>query len=232
MTINTSLIKLFVGRTGESSVPLSKELRLQIIPSIADLPKCHKHQFAAFIEDLAILVVWDDNPTKLVSRGADLEEKLLKMVWEEDHNEKKLPIATIAEDYESTKEANGKEGHVDYDVEKVQETRPTRLIDPVMVACTLALLIVALSTGYRQLAAEVMVDHNYLRLVLVLYTPVNAFLCLVRDHYHPGTGMPCHTNALSSSSCKSSSATCAKYSAPSVNARKTRTSSRRSSQRE
>jgi hypothetical protein len=174
MTVNTQMIKIFMSQAHVlETIPVSKELSLQVLDKIEDLggSQCNMHQYAAFIRDMAILVVWDDDATRLLERTANLEERLLKMVWEHDHNEKASPLkgpqVTVTE-------------VVDYDAELAKEgERPTRLQDPVMVAMTLALLISALGTGYRNIAREVASDHSYLRCVLLLYTPINAFLCLV-----------------------------------------------------
>ncbi|KAI9892012.1 MAG: hypothetical protein M1814_002207 [Vezdaea aestivalis] len=173
MTVNTQIVKIFMSQASAfETIPLTKELSIQVLDRIEDLAgsQCNTHQFAAFIRDVSILVVWEDDPTRLIDRAAKLEEKLLSMVWDTDHSgaakEKEGANVTISEE-------------VDYDAELATETeRPTRLQDPIMVAFTLALLIAALATGYRNLVKQVAVDKNYIRLLLILYTPINAFLCL------------------------------------------------------
>ncbi|KAJ9651380.1 hypothetical protein H2201_009278, partial [Coniosporium apollinis] len=42
---------------------------------------CQKHQFAAFIADRGILIVWDDEPKKLIGRVERLEQALVTMIW-------------------------------------------------------------------------------------------------------------------------------------------------------
>ncbi|KAK4978475.1 hypothetical protein LTR66_010567 [Elasticomyces elasticus] len=56
MTVNTKVIKLFLRGNTDPYVPLGDGLRLQVLPSMAYLPGCQKHQSAAFIADRGILV--------------------------------------------------------------------------------------------------------------------------------------------------------------------------------
>jgi hypothetical protein len=93
MTINTRVIRLLVQSNDQASIPISENLRLQVLPDISYLSRCAKHQFAAFIADRAILVVWDDQPEKLISRGQSLEKSIMDLIWnmdsEQEPSEKK-----------------------------------------------------------------------------------------------------------------------------------------------
>lgn len=61
MTINSRIIKTFLAWSPNAvDVPLKNGLRVQIIPTIEDLPRARKMQFAAFVADNGLLVVWDD----------------------------------------------------------------------------------------------------------------------------------------------------------------------------
>ena len=66
MTVNTRVIKLFLHSNDKAYVPLKGGLRLQVLPDISYLPRCQKHQFAAFIADRGLLIVWDDEPRHLL----------------------------------------------------------------------------------------------------------------------------------------------------------------------
>jgi hypothetical protein len=81
MTVNTRVVQLFLRQEDRAYVPLENGLRLQILPDVSFLPQCQKHHFAAFIQDSAVLVVWDDQPTHILSRVKDIEDQLMSMIW-------------------------------------------------------------------------------------------------------------------------------------------------------
>ena len=49
----------------------------------------------------------------------------------------------------------------------------------VLCAITIILIIAALGSGWRQLAIEIKVDHNWLRLAFILVMPLQVWLALV-----------------------------------------------------
>lgn len=170
--MNSRVIKTFLQWTPNSvDVPLKNGLRVQILPTMDDLARARKHQFAAFIADEGLLVVWDDDAMQVLTRAKQIENELMHLVWsqgqpEEEEDEKKAPRVTEVEiDPES--------GAI------VPEKRPTHMMNTVLVTCTLCIIIVMLGAGFRQLAIEVMVDHSYLRLAFILLTPIQVFFTLV-----------------------------------------------------
>lgn len=58
------------------------------------------------------------------------------------------------------------------------EKRPTWLINRIPVGLTSTLLVAALGSGWRNLAQEVAVDGNYIRLALLVVTPCQVFVSL------------------------------------------------------
>jgi len=62
--------------------------------------------------------------------------------------------------------------------EYLPEKRPTHLMNTVLVTFTLLLITVMLGAGFRQIAIEVAVDHNYLRVAFILLTPIQIFFTL------------------------------------------------------
>ena len=82
MTVNSRVIKTFLSWSPDAiDVPLMNGLRVQILPTINDLPKARKNQFAAFIASEALLVVWDDDASHLVQRASTIESELMSLVW-------------------------------------------------------------------------------------------------------------------------------------------------------
>lgn len=162
-------------------VPMPNGLRVQVLKTMSDLPRCQIHHFAAFLEDLRILVVWDDDPEHLLQRAEDLEAKFVKMIWG-DREEQTTEI-------EKTEDprALADEGTEAADLGKLeagtaeQERRPVRIVSSVIVGFTVCLAIACMGLGWRRLAMECKVDKNFLRLALLVLTPVQLFFSMVRE---------------------------------------------------
>lgn len=67
----------------------------------------------------------------------------------------------------------------EFDLESGVKKRPTVLIAPFMAACTLALVLVLMGLGARDLAQEVKIDQSYTRLALITVAPLQIFISLV-----------------------------------------------------
>ncbi|KAL2353394.1 glycosyl transferase family group 2-domain-containing protein [Cryomyces antarcticus] len=145
MTVNTRVIKLFLHNNDKPYVPLGDGLRLQVLPDMSYLPRCQKHQFAAFIADRGILVVWDDQPRHLLDRAERIERELMAMIWQGESPFSENEKAPAKSENVSITEVDGESGA---DVEAVMEApRSIVLIQPVLSACTMALTIVAIGAA-------------------------------------------------------------------------------------
>lgn len=172
MTVNSRVIKTFLQWSPDAvDVPLMNGLRVQILPTIDDLPRARKYQFAAFVASEGLLVVWDDDALHLVARAKAIESELMELVWkrgnldgEENEEKQGPPVAEVEIDEESG--------------EIIPEKRPIHLQNTVLVSLTLALVTVSLGAAWRQLAIEVSVDSTYIRLALVVLAPVQVFFTL------------------------------------------------------
>ncbi|KAK3904015.1 glycosyl transferase family group 2-domain-containing protein [Staphylotrichum tortipilum] len=170
MTVNSRVIKTFLQWSPDAvDVPLMNGLRVQILPTIDDLPRARKHQFAAFVASEGLLVVWDDDALHLVQRAKAIESELMELVWkagaEEDGDEKGGPVVEEPEVDEESGELK-------------PEKRPVHLLNTYLVSITLVLVTVSLGAAFRQLAIEVSVDGSYLRLALVAMFPIQIFFTL------------------------------------------------------
>ena len=185
MTVNTRVVQLFLKQQDDRAyVPLDNGLRLQILPNITYLPQCQKHHFAAFIQDSAFLIVWDDNPTDILSRVKGIEDQLMNMVWNPDASREgtsspgpdgKKPRATASVHIREMT------GNPDEFAEKMVEPRRRIVfVQSVLTAITLILVVAAIGNGVRRMMVEVKVDHNYLRLALLVVAPLQIWLALVR----------------------------------------------------
>ncbi|KAI9809250.1 MAG: hypothetical protein M1825_002541 [Sarcosagium campestre] len=172
VTVNSRVIKAFLNWSHEAvDVPLQNGLRVQILPTVSDIGRARKHQFAAFIADEGLLVVWDDDAMKVMARAKQIESELMQLVWrtgqhaDEEEGEKKSSAVRVAE-------VDPESGEV------LAERRPTNLLNTILVSLVLILIIVFLGAGFRQIAIAVTVDHNWTRLAFVALTPVQIFFTL------------------------------------------------------
>lgn len=168
MTVETMAIHLILEDVGAdcTRVSLSNGLCLQVLPEMSALAKCHKNQFAAFILNPGIAVVWDDDPNHLIQRAMQLEETLIvkarneAVTWED---EKKAVINV------NTYEVSDSSDNSEIDVERAdsQSARPIMLYMPIVVGVALFLSFAAIGMGWRKAAIEMAVDKNYVRLAFI-----------------------------------------------------------------
>ncbi|CAK7275583.1 hypothetical protein SEPCBS57363_006776, partial [Sporothrix epigloea] len=181
MTVNSHVIKTFLHWAPDArDVPLLNGLGIQILPTIEDLTRARKHQFAAFVASEGLLVVWDDDATHIVKRANDIEAELMGLVWlssashEDDEKRSFSPAITpIAGDRRND--------NSDEDTERCEpflEKRPVHLLNTYLVTLTLILVTLSLGAAWRQLAIEVSVDHSYTRLALIALFPIQIFFTL------------------------------------------------------
>ncbi|KAK7915135.1 glycosyltransferase [Apiospora marii] len=171
MTVNSRIIKTFLSWSPDAvDVPLMNGLRIQILPTVEDLPRARKHQFAAFVASEALLVVWDDDALHLVQRAKAIESELMELVWKtgegEDDEKKQGPVAVT--EYEIDEES----GQIK------PEKRPVHMLNTYLVSIVMCIVTVSLGAAWRALAIEVSVDGSYVRLALVALAPIQVFFTL------------------------------------------------------
>ena len=172
MTVTSGTIETFLDYNPHAtSVPLDeKGLSVQVMPTLADLSRAQKMQYAAFIASEGLLVVWDDEPMHIVGRAENIEQKLTSLVWNAEkglgEGEGKVPQVSVIE-------VDAETGRI------VPQHRKTHLMNTILIALTIALIMTVLGAGYREVAIEIIVDKSYLRLAFLALTPVQVFFTLV-----------------------------------------------------
>ncbi|KAG7289642.1 hypothetical protein NEMBOFW57_006017 [Staphylotrichum longicolle] len=179
MTVNTPVVRALldsiVSKTDLDHVPLPDGLRVQVLRTMADLPRGQLHHFAAFVEDVRLLVVWDDEPEKLLARVQNLEARFIEIIWgngeegdeDEDAGEKKGASAAVQElDPAQLEEA------------LAAEKRPVRLESAIVVSIAMILWVMCPAIGVRWLVFQALVDGTYIRFALVAALPVQMFTSL------------------------------------------------------
>ncbi|KAF2740977.1 hypothetical protein EJ04DRAFT_539688 [Polyplosphaeria fusca] len=174
MTVNSRIIQVFLQWAPDATdVPLMNGLRVQILPTVDDLPKARKNQFAAFLAAEALLIVWDDEPTHIIERARTIEDELMQLVWK---------AGEPKEENEATKKRKGSalagreidEERGEYKLEK----RSTNIMNSALVGCTMLLILLVLGAGFRQIAIEIMSDAGYVRLAFLALIPIQVFFTL------------------------------------------------------
>jgi hypothetical protein len=174
MTVNTRVMKILLQSAVMPYIEIKPGLRVQVLPDIPSLSRCQKHQFAAFIADPGVLVVWDDEPEQIIGRAERLEAALISIIWgeiimkQEDHGKQDGSIVSLSETR-------------DVDPEALTEEKPRRivLLQSWITAATLTLTVSAIGAGWRQVAIEIAVDRGLIRILFILAFLPQAWLALV-----------------------------------------------------
>ncbi|KAF4974960.1 hypothetical protein F66182_17602, partial [Fusarium sp. NRRL 66182] len=85
MTETTSIITSQLA-PGQTELILPNGYQVQIIESYADIVGSHsnmvkKYQYAALIREEHLLLVWNDDMNAILNHAADVESKLLSLIW-------------------------------------------------------------------------------------------------------------------------------------------------------
>ena len=179
MTINTGVVKLFLQDGTLTHMPLDSGLRLQILPNISALPDCQKHQFAAFVRTHNVLIVWDDDPNHILKRVQSIEDQLISMIWKEEiEDDESAPPMLSAVPSILNLNPNGDETSSQNPEIANVPARRIVLVQPILTAITIVILVAAIGSGWRQIALEIKVDHNWMRLAFIAVVPFQCWLAL------------------------------------------------------
>jgi hypothetical protein len=179
MTVNTRVLQLFMhARPDEHYIQIHASLRLQVIPNIESLPHCQRHQSAAFIASNSTLLVWEDEPTRLLERAEYIQDALMKMSWKSDDQEGeneekgdgKRPFVEIEEYAQATEEEEAAEN---------EKPRELVLWQTIYTGLTIVLITAALGSGWRLIAIEHVQEPKWIRLAFIAALPAQIWLSLV-----------------------------------------------------
>jgi hypothetical protein len=175
MTINSRMIKLILGRTDLTYIQIQDGKRVQVVPDYDALPYCQRNQFAAFVTSHQTLVVWEDNPRRLIERSQCVQDALIKTIGGD----------RFAQITDRSMEKDGGAGAASLDVAMTGLEDAKELTRPVMVhqACytsvAILMLTAAIGSGWRQVAIQQVQDPDWLRLLFLIALPSQACLALV-----------------------------------------------------
>lgn len=174
MTVKTNVIETFLRTSTLPYVPFADGLRIQVLPYTSCLSRCKKHQMAAFIRESGLLVVWHDDPEKIISSAELIEQQLVQILWK---NQVALSEKELTSAEPSIYTRDGDDTLSDDDVLKARDPpRKTMLYQPILMGFTAALSIFCIGVGWRQIAIEVKVDSSMARLALLAVVPAQIWL--------------------------------------------------------
>jgi cellulose synthase/poly-beta-1,6-N-acetylglucosamine synthase-like glycosyltransferase len=160
MTVKTKVIDMLLSYDDIPFVQINEGLRLQVIPDIEGLPYCQKHQFAAFILAEKMLVVWEDQPHRLIERASNIVDALFNMVSRDPPFNDKLDRDDPKNTYYHWQGV--------HEESEEDERRSIVLWQPFFTASTLILMLVALGLGWRQISIEIATDGGFKRLLFLV----------------------------------------------------------------
>jgi hypothetical protein len=175
MTVNSRIIKLILGRTELPYVQIQAGKRLQVVPDFDALPYSQKNQFAAFVSSHQTLVVWEDDPKRLIDRAQGIQDALIKMIGGDEiaHLTSKSIEKSVGADMDEY--VDSLVGHEDVEDHK----RPLKMWQPLYTSIAILMLTAAIGSGWRKVAIQQVQDPDWLRLLFIIAIPGQACLSLV-----------------------------------------------------
>lgn len=172
ITVNSRVVRSYLSwQPNSTDIPLADGLKIQILPSMDYLNRARKHQYAAVVAAEGLLVVWDDDCNNIIPRAGHIINELTRLIWETPDaaqaiHEKRVLGATTIEVVEEKSRT------------PVQPERATHLQNSILVGFTCFIVTVMVGTAFRQVAIEMAVDRQYIRMAFILLTPVQIFFTL------------------------------------------------------
>jgi hypothetical protein len=176
MTVSTRMIKLILGRTDLPYVQIQYGKRLQVIPDFNALQYCQKNMGAAFVASHQTLVVWEDNPKRLLDRAQGIQDALVKMIWGNDLA--RVTNKAIAKSIGTDVTEESEEPWDLFD-NNPEQPRKIKLWQSMYTSIAILMLTVAIGSGWRQVAIQQIHDPNWLRMLFLIAIPGQAWLSLV-----------------------------------------------------
>ncbi|KAF1917616.1 glycosyl transferase family group 2-domain-containing protein [Ampelomyces quisqualis] len=171
-TVSTKMIRLILSRTELPYVQIQHGMRLQVVPDFSTLRYCQKNQSASFIASEQLLVVWEDDPRRLLDRAQGIQDALVKMIWGNELS--RLTDSTVAKSV-GIDVSEPDDGLEEYD-ETPEEPRKIRLWQAVYTGIAITVLTVGVGSGWSHIAIEQIQDPNWLRMLFILAVPGQAWL--------------------------------------------------------
>lgn len=147
-----------------SELLIDANTRIQVLDKMHHIGRARKYQYAAFVRDEGVLVVWADLVENIIPAAEALEDALMQFIWrgEEENlriNEKALIDAALEEEAQQKEEQDGQENkEEDLDPEDVEmrkikkgwRERPTMLFAPLSDGFSIMLCMTVIALGLSE----------------------------------------------------------------------------------
>lgn len=174
--------------------------RIQVLGAVEDLATARKNQYAAFIREERVLVVWADRVDSVVPAARALEEALIAFLWAKETaaSPSMVSLPTVSRGASSADLVAPSSPPLTNIAEKVEtapedpeeaialahrRARPVALISAIVSGLAAASGLCLMGLGIRALVVQLFYDANYIHLVLVITLPflylMAAFPCSV-----------------------------------------------------
>lgn len=198
MSVSTDVIQTYLSSIETLYVPLADGRRIQVLQDMSFLARSKKHHFAAFIRlPVPKLIVWHDDPEQVIARAEQIESLLVANLWRgtskleqsrpgspntatapptpgPDGKPMYIQQATLR--LKEKELVNGSDADADEEMVFCDLPRKTHLYQSILIGLTGLLCITAIGVGWRYIAIEISVDHNYIRLAFLAVVPFQIWL--------------------------------------------------------
>ncbi|KAJ3159495.1 hypothetical protein HK101_001055 [Irineochytrium annulatum] len=142
--------------------------KMQVLESLARLPRARKLQYAALLRQEQSLVVWSNSVDTIIDAADQVQEQLVKVVWSglpqplegEEEEEGEVEEATPAE----LKKIEKRKKH--------GRTRPIYFIWPIISTLAISITICFFGFGIATLVKESLIDGAWIRMSLLALLPL------------------------------------------------------------
>lgn len=81
-----------------SELLIDENTRIQILDTMLHAARARKHQYAAFVRDEGVLLVWADRVENIIPAAEALEEALIHFIWKGEEENKKYNQAILVDE--------------------------------------------------------------------------------------------------------------------------------------
>ncbi|KAL7418822.1 hypothetical protein Q5752_006506 [Cryptotrichosporon argae] len=183
LDVNPDLYELFIDA----------DTRIQVLDTISDISAARKNQYAAFVRDEGVLVVWADDVGEVIPAAKWLDGALVAFVWSVESDVPRLgyhsaagslynleKVAEEVEDKEGNIAAPAADDHVEdpvrFELESSRKARPRVMIAPVLAGIGAAGAISLMGLGLRSLVIRYIYDGDASRFALAAVLPLLLFV--------------------------------------------------------
>ena len=132
------------------------------------------------------MIIWADSVDSAEERANAYLEQIIEVFAQGVSDvDNKLSDQNVIVEEVPVESGECSEKSIDLEISSEVPARRPVLIQALLTAATLALVIAAMGSGWRQVAMEIAIDKKYLRLAFLIVVPFQIWLALVgRLHNH------------------------------------------------